>query len=126
MDSSSPASRRPRRTSPPSRRRRATIAPSATTDDALLRRAAGRSGRHEHVTQRQFSRDEARSLMTDSPRVRRREFLKVLGAASATTATIGCSQEQVEKLIPYVVSPDNTVPGVSSYYASTCRECAAG
>src|SRR6185437_12462137 len=27
--------------------------------------------------------------------------------------------------IPYLVSPDETVPGVSTYYATTCRECSA-
>ena len=58
--------------------------------------------------------------------VRRRDFLKVLGATSAATAMIGCSSERVEKLIPYLVSPDETVPGVSTYYATTCRECSAG
>ncbi len=57
--------------------------------------------------------------------VKRRDFLKILGATSATTAVVGCSSEQVGKLIPYVASPDNTVPGVSQYYATTCRECAA-
>ena len=57
--------------------------------------------------------------------VRRREFLKVLGASGAAAATVGCSSEQVGKLIPYLVSPDETVPGVSTYYATTCRECAA-
>ncbi|MDQ2929441.1 MAG: 4Fe-4S dicluster domain-containing protein, partial [Gemmatimonadota bacterium] len=56
----------------------------------------------------------------------RRTFLKVLGAAGATTAAIGCSSDTGEKLIPYLVQPDETVPGVSNYYASTCRECAAG
>ncbi|HYW49956.1 MAG TPA: molybdopterin-dependent oxidoreductase, partial [Gemmatimonadaceae bacterium] len=30
----------------------------------------------------------------------------------------------MRKLIPYVSNPDNTVPGVSNYFASTCRECA--
>jgi anaerobic selenocysteine-containing dehydrogenase/Fe-S-cluster-containing dehydrogenase component len=58
--------------------------------------------------------------------VRRRDFLKVLGVGGAAAATVGCYTDQVEKLIPYVNSPDNTVPGVSTYYASTCRECAAG
>jgi molybdopterin-containing oxidoreductase family iron-sulfur binding subunit len=58
--------------------------------------------------------------------VKRRDFLKVLGAAGAVTTAVGCSQEKVEKLIPYLVSPDDTVPGVSTYYATTCRECAAG
>ncbi|MBM4195084.1 MAG: hypothetical protein FJ202_12005, partial [Gemmatimonadetes bacterium] len=58
--------------------------------------------------------------------VRRRDFLKVLGASGAAAATVGCYTDEVEKLIPYVSSPDQTVPGVSTYYASTCRECAAG
>jgi Fe-S-cluster-containing dehydrogenase component/formylmethanofuran dehydrogenase subunit B len=58
--------------------------------------------------------------------VKRREFLKVLGVGGAATTIAGCYDEKVEKLIPYVAAPDNTVPGVSSYYATTCRECAAG
>src|SRR5438552_5819523 len=64
--------------------------------------------------------------VTASGGVKRREFLKVLGAGAAATAMLGCAQEKVEKLIPYLVSPDQTVPGVSTYYATTCRECATG
>jgi len=58
--------------------------------------------------------------------VKRRDFLKVLGVTGAATTMVGCSTDKVEKLIPYVTSPDNTVPGVSNFYATTCRECAAG
>jgi anaerobic selenocysteine-containing dehydrogenase/Fe-S-cluster-containing dehydrogenase component len=64
--------------------------------------------------------------MSESPRtagVRRREFLKVLGAGTAVGAA-ACS-EPTGKLIPYLVSPDHTVPGVSTYYATLCRECSA-
>ncbi len=58
--------------------------------------------------------------------VKRRDFLKVVGAGTAAASTmIGCSSEKIEKLIPYLVSPDETVPGVSTYYATTCRECSA-
>src|SRR3979409_1699533 len=56
--------------------------------------------------------------------VKRRDFLKVLGVGTAATTMLGCASEKVEKLIPYLVSPDQTVPGVSTYYAPTCRECA--
>src|SRR3954466_9550636 len=66
--------------------------------------------------------------MSNEPRptgVRRREFLKVVGASGAAAATVGCTSEKVGKLIPYLLSPDETVPGVSTYYATTCRECSA-
>src|SRR5881394_894833 len=67
----------------------------------------------------------APSTQTGSNGVKRREFLKVLGAGTAATTMFGCASEKVEKLIPYLVSPDQTVPGVSTYYATTCRECSA-
>src|SRR3972149_2835356 len=58
--------------------------------------------------------------------VQRREFRRGPGVPGADTTLVGCYSESIEKLIPYVVSPDNTVPGVSNYYATTCRECPAG
>ncbi|MEO6528444.1 MAG: molybdopterin-dependent oxidoreductase [Gemmatimonadaceae bacterium] len=61
---------------------------------------------------------------TGSTGVKRRDFLKVLGASSAAVATVGCSSEKVGNLVPYLVHPDESVAGVSTYYATTCRECA--
>jgi len=65
------------------------------------------------------------STQTEVKGVKRRDFLKVIGAGTAVAASVGCSSDRVDRLIPYLVSPDNTVPGVSTYYATTCRECAA-
>jgi anaerobic selenocysteine-containing dehydrogenase/Fe-S-cluster-containing dehydrogenase component len=55
----------------------------------------------------------------------RREFLKVLGVTGAGATLSGCSTNP-EKLIPYVVPPEDIVPGVSTWYRTTCRECPAG
>jgi molybdopterin-containing oxidoreductase family iron-sulfur binding subunit len=59
----------------------------------------------------------------------RRRFLKVLGATgggAAVLAGCGVDEKAQHKLIPYLVPPDDQIPGVATYYASTCRECAAG
>ena len=59
----------------------------------------------------------------------RRRFLTVLGAtggATAAAAACGIGPEPTEHLVPYVIPPENQVPGIATYYATTCRECAAG
>ena len=54
----------------------------------------------------------------------RRDFLKFLGAGAAFAAA-GCARKPVEKILPYVKAPEELVPGVPVYYASTCGECPA-
>ncbi|HET8649190.1 MAG TPA: molybdopterin-dependent oxidoreductase, partial [Gemmatimonadales bacterium] len=57
----------------------------------------------------------------------RRRFLKVLGVAGGGAAALsGCSTDRVEKLVPYLVQSEDQVPGVPTWYASTCTECSAG
>jgi anaerobic selenocysteine-containing dehydrogenase/Fe-S-cluster-containing dehydrogenase component len=55
----------------------------------------------------------------------RRDFLKVLGVAGAGATLAGCGTEP-ERLIPYLIQPEEIVPGTSTWYRTTCRECPAG
>ena len=48
----------------------------------------------------------------------RRDFLKFLGFSTAA-ATLAACETPVNKVIPYVVKPEEVTPGVSNYYAST-------
>jgi molybdopterin-containing oxidoreductase family iron-sulfur binding subunit len=54
----------------------------------------------------------------------RRDFLKIVGVSTGAAAT-GCAKELPEKLIPYVVQPDEVIPGVATWYAASCQECEA-
>jgi molybdopterin-containing oxidoreductase family iron-sulfur binding subunit len=56
------------------------------------------------------------------PQLDRRDFLKVVGLSAGAAATAAC-QQPVEKVIPYLVQPEEIIPGLPTYYASTCREC---
>src|SRR5512135_772813 len=56
----------------------------------------------------------------------RRTFLQLTGLSAAGALAAGCSPGN-EKIIPYLVPPDEGVtPGLATYYASTCRSCPAG
>ena len=48
----------------------------------------------------------------------RRDFLKFLGFSTAA-ATLAACEAPVNKVIPHVVQPEEIVPGVANYYAST-------
>src|SRR5262245_596143 len=55
----------------------------------------------------------------------RRSFFKIVATTGAAAAAGGCGPS-AEKLIPYVVPPDNIVPGIPAYFATVCRECPSG
>jgi anaerobic selenocysteine-containing dehydrogenase len=61
-------------------------------------------------------------------KISRRDFLKLAGASAATGAALtGCgpaSRYVVRE--PYTQMPEYTFTGQSTYFATTCRECAAG
>lgn len=58
--------------------------------------------------------------------IKRRDFLRIAGAGTATAALVGCGEEPPEKLIPYLVPPEDVIPGIATWYATVCRECPAG
>jgi anaerobic selenocysteine-containing dehydrogenase len=58
--------------------------------------------------------------------MKRRTFLQLSGMTAAGAVLGGC-QSGNEKMIPYLVPPDEGVtPGRADYYASSCRFCPAG
>ena len=54
----------------------------------------------------------------------RRDFLKIVGMSAGAAATVAC-QDPLEAVIPYLNQPEEVVPGIATYYNSTCRECPA-
>lgn len=58
----------------------------------------------------------------------RRDFLKVVGAGAATAAVLtGCGPaSRYVTREPYAKMPEYNYNGQSTYFATTCRECAAG
>jgi molybdopterin-containing oxidoreductase family iron-sulfur binding subunit len=56
----------------------------------------------------------------------RRQFLKWAGFAFAGATLAGCQRAPVQYALPYLLPPENLIPGRSYDYASTCGGCSAG
>jgi molybdopterin-containing oxidoreductase family iron-sulfur binding subunit len=56
----------------------------------------------------------------------RRDFLIAAGFALASAGVGGCRRAPVKEAIPLLFQTESLVPGVPSYYASTCGACNAG
>jgi len=50
----------------------------------------------------------------------RRDFLKYLGFSTAAATLAASCEMPVRKVVPYLQRPDNLIPGIPNYYASTC------
>ena len=63
-----------------------------------------------------------------SSKISRRDFLRLAGVSAATTAVLtGCGPAaRFVQREPYTKMPEYTYNGLSTYYATTCRECSAG
>lgn len=56
----------------------------------------------------------------------RRDFLKVLGISGTASACTIDPVTPIEKVLPYVVTPDQIVPGVATWFATQCTACPVG
>jgi MoCo/4Fe-4S cofactor protein with predicted Tat translocation signal len=51
--------------------------------------------------------------------ITRREMMTLLGASLSLAGATGCIRRPVEEIVPYVTAPEEIVPGVPRYYATT-------
>ena len=65
-------------------------------------------------------------------KVKRRDFLKILGWGGAGATLAGCdmpttvTEEQgKEEVVAYLVPEEYVIPGIGVWYASTCQQCSA-
>ena len=72
----------------------------------------------EEIPTNKFLADAA-TLATSS--TTRRDFLKYVGFSTAA-ATLAACEGPVNKSIPYVVQPEEIIPGVADYYATTVAD----
>jgi anaerobic selenocysteine-containing dehydrogenase len=61
-------------------------------------------------------------------RITRREFFQYTGLVGTAAVVSGCTVnlQKHETLEPFVVPPEDALPGQYIWYASTCRQCPAG
>ena len=68
----------------------------------------------EHLPLDEFLSDDQLS----SSKTSRRDFLKFLGFSTAAATPAAC-ETPIVKSIPYLVKPEEIIPGVANYYATT-------
>ena len=72
----------------------------------------------EHLPVNDFLEDK--DSLSDS-NTTRRDFLKYVGFSTAA-ATMAACEGPVHKSVPYVIQPENIVPGIANYYATTIAD----
>ena len=51
--------------------------------------------------------------------INRREMITLLGASLSLAGLTGCIRRPVEEIVPYVTAPEDVVPGIPRYFATT-------
>ena len=76
---------------------------------------------HQEIVENEFKEElpfdmSANLLGASTPR---RDFLKFLGFSTLAATVVSSCEMPVRKAIPYAIKPEDIVPGVPNYYAST-------
>ncbi len=74
------------------------------------------SAKNEFNEELPFEADDKGFMETKTPR---RDFLKYLGFSTAAAAVAASCEVPVKKAIPFANRPEDIVPGVANYYATT-------
>ena len=59
-------------------------------------------------------------------KISRRNFLKLAALSTGASACVPVSQQLASRLEAYSSPPEETLPGMATWYTSTCRQCPAG
>jgi molybdopterin-containing oxidoreductase family iron-sulfur binding subunit len=51
--------------------------------------------------------------------ISRRDMMMLVGASLSLAGLSGCIRRPVEEIVPYVIAPEDTLPGIPRYYATT-------
>jgi molybdopterin-containing oxidoreductase family iron-sulfur binding subunit len=51
--------------------------------------------------------------------ITRRDMMMLLGASLSLAGVTGCIRRPVEEIVPFVTAPEDTLPGIPRYYATT-------
>src|SRR5215468_7383335 len=87
---------------------------------------------HEHEHEYWKSLEELRGelrgrVVPPPPAASRRDFLTLMGfSVAAAASAAACSRAPAQQAMPFVSEPEELVPGVANFYATTCGGCAAG
>lgn len=79
------------------------------------------SAAHKEMAENEFKEELPFGLTDDlmGATTPRRDFLKFLGFSTLAATLVASCEMPVRKAIPYAIKPEDIVPGVPNYYAST-------
>ena len=81
----------------------------------------GKNREEEHISEAKHKNavlDVLDSKVVDASGSRR-DFLKLFGFSVASAAVVSSCEKPVQKAIPYLIKPEEIIPGKANYYAST-------